>query len=414
MAYTYDDFLNAANGSGVLQKISQSDLDLAKQYPEFGLSILSLTKDLDKATTAEQKLLATEAAEQLRRAYGSGATKNNAQINDIAQQVGSYGSFNYGKETQYQKLLNSVANPQKFDYDLDNDPVWSAYRKQYLREGNRATEDTLAKVSAATGGRPSSYAIGAAQQAGDYYASKLTDMIPTLHQNAYQRFLNDLEAKQAGLAVLAADREAAQEQHMNGYIALLDNLEQLVAQQEQANKQSALVGGVQNAVDWFKNLFSGGTKDDQASAAVPIAESAKEKVDRYLPNIDLSNGTGLSSSDFRDLIQNHSQRENYIKSVADQPFAGTSYMDAYWYLEANGSGYAALEGLLNETEWNQRRAEEVSAQGPHKQDVVTMYDSYEEYLNNYVAYAMYNLKHPTSGGSNRFGGGGGVNMNIAQ
>lgn len=201
MAYTYDDFLNAANGSGVLQKISQSDLDLAKQYPEFGLSILSLTKDLDKATTAEQKLLATEAAEQLRRAYGSGATKNNAQINDIAQQVGSYGSFNYGKETQYQKLLNSVANPQKFDYDLDNDPVWSAYRKQYLREGNRATEDTLAKVSAATGGRPSSYAIGAAQQAGDYYASKLTDMIPTLHQNAYQRFLNDLEAKRAGLAV---------------------------------------------------------------------------------------------------------------------------------------------------------------------------------------------------------------------
>ena len=69
MAYTYNDFLNAANKSGLLQQISESDRNMAKQYPEFGLSMLSLTKDLNNASTAEQKLLATEAADQLRGAY---------------------------------------------------------------------------------------------------------------------------------------------------------------------------------------------------------------------------------------------------------------------------------------------------------------------------------------------------------
>lgn len=236
MAYTYDDFLNAANSSGMLSKISESDLNLAKQYPEFGLSILSLTKDLDSATTAEQKLLATEAAEQLRSAYGSygsGTGTYDTQINDLLKQAANYGSFNYGNETEYQRLLNSVANPEAFSYDLDNDIVWDAYRKQYLREGERATADTLAKVSAATGGRPSSYAVTAAHQAGDYYNSQLTDMIPTLYQNAYQRYLNDLEVKQSGLAALQADRDAAYNQHLNSYNILLSNLEQLMALQEE-------------------------------------------------------------------------------------------------------------------------------------------------------------------------------------
>ena len=241
MAYTYDDFLNAANSSGMLAKISESDLSLAKQYPEFGLSILSLTKDLDSATTAEQKLLATEAAEQLRSAYtsyGSGGMGTyDAQINNLLQQAADYGSFNYGKETEYQRLLNSVTNPEQFKYDLDSDIVWDSYRKQYLREGERATADTLAKVSAATGGRPSSYAVTAAHQAGDYYNSQLTDMIPTLYQNAYQRYLNDLGLKQTGLEALAADRETAYGEHMDSYNVLLSKLEQLLALKEAEQEQ---------------------------------------------------------------------------------------------------------------------------------------------------------------------------------
>ena len=51
MAYTYDDFQNAGSGSNV--NFSQYDLDLAKKYPEFGMSVLDLKKQYAGATTAE-------------------------------------------------------------------------------------------------------------------------------------------------------------------------------------------------------------------------------------------------------------------------------------------------------------------------------------------------------------------------
>ena len=68
MAYTYDDFVKAANQSGLMGQFSQDDLNLAQKYPEFGLSVLSLKKDYNNATTAEQRLLANQAANELARA----------------------------------------------------------------------------------------------------------------------------------------------------------------------------------------------------------------------------------------------------------------------------------------------------------------------------------------------------------
>lgn len=155
------------------------------------------------------------------------------QIEALQKQIDNYGQFQYGKENAYQKALAAVTNPTAFSYDVENDPVYSAYRKQYLREGDRAMADTLAKLSAMTGGRPSSYAVTAAQQAGNYYNSQLTDVIPTLYQNAYQRYLNGLDQQKDALSILAADREAALSQHQNNYDILLENLEHLQQLQEQ-------------------------------------------------------------------------------------------------------------------------------------------------------------------------------------
>ena len=68
--FTYDGFLTAASNAGLLGEFSQADLDTARKYPEFGYSILGLKQDIHKATTPEAKLLANEAANQLRSSYG--------------------------------------------------------------------------------------------------------------------------------------------------------------------------------------------------------------------------------------------------------------------------------------------------------------------------------------------------------
>ena len=67
--FTYDGFLTAASNAGLLGEFSQADLDTARKYPEFGYSILGLKQDIHKATTPEAKLLANEAANQLRRVH---------------------------------------------------------------------------------------------------------------------------------------------------------------------------------------------------------------------------------------------------------------------------------------------------------------------------------------------------------
>lgn len=183
MAYTYDDFIKAAGSAGVLERFSSDDLTAAQKNPEYGLSMVGLLGDISKANTEEQRLLATEAVNQLRKNYGvtgTGTTVGTSVADASAD----------GQKTIYQKQLESIVNPSSFSYDPESDASFQAYRKQYLREGERASADALAQASAASGGVPSSFAVTAAQQAGNYYAGQLADMIPTLEQNAYQRYLD--------------------------------------------------------------------------------------------------------------------------------------------------------------------------------------------------------------------------------
>ena len=91
------------------------------------------------------------------------------------------------------------AESMTWNYNPETDPVWLAYQKQYRREGQRATEDTLGRLAGMTGGMPSSYAATAAAQAGNYYASQLSDKLPQLYQDAYNRYLDEYK-KQLGIS----------------------------------------------------------------------------------------------------------------------------------------------------------------------------------------------------------------------
>lgn len=71
MSYSYNDFLNQAQASGLLGEFSAADLETAKRYPEFGMSILNMKKGWHGASTPEQKLLFSEGANQLRGSYNN-------------------------------------------------------------------------------------------------------------------------------------------------------------------------------------------------------------------------------------------------------------------------------------------------------------------------------------------------------
>lgn len=239
MPYSYDDFLSAATSSGLLGEFSQADLETAQRYPEFGLSILSLKKDYHDAATDEQRLLANEAANQLRSSYGNyrggddgsryySQGKIPGQIDTILDQINNFGSFSFDQEApvydnqyaeQQQALLDAILNRPDFTWSKETDPLWGSYKKSYLREGDRATANALAQASAASGGRPSTAAVTAATQAGDYYATQLNDIIPTLYQQAYDRYLNEY-------SMMLQDLGAVNTQEQLDYAKYLDQLTQ--------------------------------------------------------------------------------------------------------------------------------------------------------------------------------------------
>lgn len=91
------------------------------------------------------------------------------------------------------------AEEMQWNYDPNTDPVWQALQKQYRREGDRATQEAMAQAAMRTGGLANSYAVTAASQAGDYYAAQLSDRLPQLYQDAYQRYLQEFQ-RQMGIS----------------------------------------------------------------------------------------------------------------------------------------------------------------------------------------------------------------------
>ncbi len=111
--------------------------------------------------------------------------------------------FKSSYDDEISKLYRKLAGIKKFSYDPYEDELYEFYKQQYIREGNRAMEDILGEISASTGGVASSYAISAASQAQEEYNKKLTDIIPKLYNDAYERYLDDISRQERALGILS-------------------------------------------------------------------------------------------------------------------------------------------------------------------------------------------------------------------
>lgn len=106
------------------------------------------------------------------------------------------------ESTQIDSLLNAILHRQPFSYDYKTDPAYLAYEDKYKRLGDRAKEDTLGDVASLTGGLPSSWAVSAASQAQNDYNQQLSDVIPTLYDAAYNRYVTEDSMKRSDLGLV--------------------------------------------------------------------------------------------------------------------------------------------------------------------------------------------------------------------
>lgn len=289
MAYTYTDFLKRAAVSNTLKDFDPEELRLAKPYPEYGIAAVSLKQEANNAATTAQRAIANQAAAQLKQSYSGFTGSTDQEIEDVLDQIGNYGDFEYDQEApeyenQYQEeqdaildqigqypdfswdqeaptytnpyeqlqqeLLDQILNREEFTWDRDSDPLFGEYQKQYLREGERATANALAQAAAASGGQASSYAATAAAQAGNYYAAQLSDKIPELYNQAYQRYLSEYEQLAENLGLVNTqqqldyqeyldrldqynqDKDFAYQQYLDDYNMLLSYLDAVNGQEQ--------------------------------------------------------------------------------------------------------------------------------------------------------------------------------------
>lgn len=144
-----------------------------------------------------------EKINQYKQAYANSTNASdkqywNDQANKLRENYGYVGGTNgvtYSPLSNYQKAniaLDNVTNKQPFTYNPDTDQAYQAYLQQYQRAGTSAMQNALAQSASATGGIGSTYANAVANQAAQQYAKKATDMIPTMIEQSYGRYRDDI------------------------------------------------------------------------------------------------------------------------------------------------------------------------------------------------------------------------------
>ena len=278
--YTYEDFEKAAKDAGLLPQFSDADLRLAKQNPDAGMSLLKYKTDYINASTAEAKALANAGAEQIRSSYGGYTGGGDGGSFNL--DAPSPKSFEYKEAPTYtdrydgkaNELLDKVTSRKEFTYDADSDPLFSQVKKTYTREGRRATKDTLAEVSAATGGIPSSYAVTAAAQAGDYYASKMSDKLQDLYTLAFNKYIQEHNMDLSALGAVRDAQAVDYQKYLNelnqyntdrsfDYGKLLDEVQNQSAKRSEEFTRAELGASVGD----YSHLEKLGIKPDTESAA---------------------------------------------------------------------------------------------------------------------------------------------------
>lgn len=338
--YTYDQFRKSAQDSGLLGQFSQADLSMAQQNPDFGMSILKTKQDYRNATTDEARAAAHRQADALRSSWGgyTGGGNGGSFVLDPM----SPRNFEYEAAPTYesryddtiQDLIAGLLERPDFSYDPATDPLYQNYRKQYTREGQRATADALGAAAAASGGIPSSYANAAANQASNYYAAQLTDKIPDLYQLAYNQYLNDYNMDLSNLGVVQGAEQSDYDKYLNqlnqyntdrnfSYGQFLDELDaQNLRRENELN--NAILAGQYGDYSYLNNM--GINTDNNPTALQQQAELqalAQAQVDNMLqtgtiPPAELLQQSGYSQ-DYANALGNY-----YKNQLAQQANRGRS------------------------------------------------------------------------------------------
>jgi hypothetical protein len=399
MAYTTQNFLDDYNNWQRKSNMSSYDYNLGLANPEIGKQLMSLTDQWHTpGATAEQQALLHNDAEALRKQYGATSTgqynysggadgsqylpimpaatatpvtastpyqsQYSDEISALLARIADYPSFSYDVaaptytnryDPTIQSLLGEIVNRPEFSYNKDEDPNFSAYAKQYRREGELAARDALAMAAARNGGLQTSSSVTAGQQAQNYYASKLSDMIPELYKQAYDRYSNEYQMKRQALGDVYQQEQADYGKYTNALGQY--NTDRSFAYSDYANQYNML----NNAVGQYQgqDATEYGRFGDQRAYDTEAARYADSLIQQSFNNAQqtrqLNENTaqqGLENSrydtEYADLlkqraVENALNAQNTASLIASRNAAGALGAEDPWDVDPSGAGAPASQ-----------------------------------------------------------------------
>lgn len=180
------------------------------------------------------------------------------EIKKAEEGIGKVEDFKGTYSEQIDKAVSDYLGRDKFNFNPNNSSTYQQIRNQYLGDGKRAMEDTLASGALLSGGYNNSAAQVAGQQVYNDYAKRVTDSIPTLENQEYERYLNDINQKLADIDLLKGLDDSEYNKYLDeinqGYqhLSHLTNMQQTAASLDASKNSfdqgnwSTLAGLVQN------------------------------------------------------------------------------------------------------------------------------------------------------------------------
>lgn len=96
--------------------------------------------------------------------------------------------YNSKYSDEIENMLNSILNREKFQFNMNADPLYNQYKEQYINNGKKAMMDTIANAAALTGGYSNSYAVTAGNESYNEQLNKLNDIALALYDRAYEKY----------------------------------------------------------------------------------------------------------------------------------------------------------------------------------------------------------------------------------
>lgn len=162
----------------------------------------------------------------------SSAGKNTTPVNEVDKAYANYQNLLQNQPAAYQSsysdringILDKILNREDFSYNVLSDPVYQQYKDQYTRLGQQAMQDTMANAATLTGGFGNSYASTAGNQAYQSYLQNLNDVIPSLQEAAYNRYMSEYDALYDRLAALESADNLDYQRHRDNVSDYYNNL----------------------------------------------------------------------------------------------------------------------------------------------------------------------------------------------